>query len=240
MRLEGRAAMVTGAGRGIGRCIALALADEGASVGLAARTTAQLETVRGEIAAGGGTAACFPGDMADAEAVVALVRDFVAWAGRLDIAVNNAAAGLFGPLEETDAADWDRVMAVNARGPFLLCREALPHLRAAGGGHIVNIASVVGIKGYAGQSAYTASKHALMGMSKSLAREVQDEGIFVHAICPGGVNTGLISAARPDLDPAELIDPADVAGAVVFMVTREGNCVIDQLTIRRSSSKPFG
>lgn len=240
MRLEGRAALVTGAGRGIGRCIARALAEEGASVGLAARTEAELEAAREEIAAAGGAAACFPADMGDEREIVGLVRDVVAWAGRLDIAVNNAAAGLFGPLEDTDTADWDRVMAVNARGPFVLCREALPHLRAAGGGHIVNIASVVGTKGYADQSAYAASKHALMGMSKSLAREVQDDGIFVHAICPGGVNTDLIRAARPDLDPAELIDPADVAGAVVFMVTREGNAVVDQLTIRRHSSKPFG
>ncbi len=237
--LRGKAALVTGAGRGIGRSIALARARHGAAVALAARTAGQLRAVQAEIEALSGAAACFPADVSQERDVAGMVRGAAERFGRLDIVVNNAGIGLFGPLSEMAAADWDAIMAVNARGPFLVCREAIPYLRQQPRSFIVNITSVVGLKGYANQAAYSASKHAVMGMTKALAREVQAAGIRVHAVCPGGVDTEMAAQARPDLDRSGLIQPDEVAEAVLFLVTREGNAVIDQIDVRRASSTPW-
>jgi 3-oxoacyl-[acyl-carrier protein] reductase len=237
--LDGKVAIVTGASRGIGRAIALTLARNGASVSLAARTETRLKTLRAEIAACGGEAAVFPTDVGREDDAIALVRGTVERFGRLDIVVNNAGLGLFGPLETTTVEQWDLLMAVNARGAFLLCREAIPHLRQQELSFIVNISSVVGHKGYANQSAYSASKHALMGMTKALAKEVQQDGIRVHAICSGGVDTDLVRDARPDLDPTVLMQPQEIADIVLFLVTRRGNAVIDQVDVRRAASTPW-
>lgn len=237
--LSGKVAIVTGAGRGIGRSIALTLARYGARVALAARTEAELKVVQAEIEAEGGEAASFVTDVTREEDIVALVQHTIGRFGQLDILVNNAGAGVFKPLEETSVQEWDRVIAINARGPFLLCREALPYLRQRGRAYIVNISSVVGLKGYVNQTAYGASKHALMGLTKALAREVQKDGIRVHAICPGGVDTGLIGDARPDLDRSVLMQPQEIADIVLFLVTRTGNAVIDQVDVRRETATPW-
>ena len=237
--LDGKVAIVTGASRGTGRAVALTLARNGAGASLAARTESQLETLRAEIAALGGEAAVFPTDVGREGDVVALVRCTVERFGRLDIVINNAGLGLFGPLETATAEQWDRLMAVNARGAFLLCREALPYLRQHALSFIVNISSVVGHRGYANQSAYSASKHALMGMTKALAKEVQKDSIRVHAVCPGGVDTDLVRDARPDLDPSVLMQPQEIADIVLFLVTRRGNAVIDQVNVRRAASTPW-
>jgi 3-oxoacyl-[acyl-carrier protein] reductase len=237
--LEGKVAIVTGAGRGIGRSIALALARNGARVSLAARTGAELQAVQSEIEAFGGEAASFPTDVSREAEVVSLVRHTVERFGRLDILINNAGLGIFGPLVETTTEQWDRLMAVNARGPFLLCREAIPYLKQQEQAFIVNIASVVGVKGYVNQAAYSASKHALMGMTKALAKEVQKDGIRVHAICPGGVDTQLVGKARPDLERSVLMQPEEIADIVLFLVTRRGNAVIDEVHVRRAASTPW-
>ena len=237
--LTGKVAIVSGAGRGIGRGIALTLATGGARVSLAARTESELLAVQAEIEALGGQAARLLTDVGREADVVSLVADTMERFGRVDILINNAGIGIYGPLAETQVADWDRMMAVNARGPFLLCREAIPRLRRQELSHIVNISSVLGVKGYVSQSGYTASKHAVMGMSKALAKEVHEEGIRVHAICPGGVDTQMISQARPDLDHSVLIHPQEIADIVLFLVTRRGNAVIDVVYVRRAASTPW-
>jgi len=239
MLLSGKSAIVTGAGRGIGRCIALALAEVGAAVALVARTVPELESVRNEIEAVGGCGLVIRADVSIEADVVAAVKETAEAFGRLDILVNNAGIGVFGPLTETTTEVWDRIMAVNARGAFLFCREAIPHLRRQPCSYIVNVTSVVGHKGYANQAAYSASKHAVMGMSKALAKEVQADGIRVHAICPGGVDTGLAGRARPDLDTSVLMKPEEIADIVLFLVTRQGGAVIDEIRVRRASSLPW-
>jgi 3-oxoacyl-[acyl-carrier protein] reductase len=237
--LAEKVAIVTGAGRGIGRSIALSLARAGAAVALAARTPDQLRAVQAEIESFGGAALCISTDMRSEADIAALTRATLEQWGRLDIVVNNAGIGAFGPLAEATAEQWDQVMAVNARGTFLLCREAIPHLKRQRSSYIVNITSVVGVKGYANQALYGASKHAVMGLSKALAREVQKDGIRVHAVCPGGVDTELAGLARPDLDRSVLMSPEEIAEVVLFLVTRQGNAVIDQVDMRRESSTPW-
>lgn len=180
-----------------------------------------------------------PTDVSREADVVSLVKQTVKRFRRLDIVVNNAGIGRFGALADTTTEQWDEIMAVNARGPFLLCREAIPHLQKSRHPFIVNIGSVVSVKGYINQAAYSASKHALLGMSKALAKEVQKNGIRVHTICPGGVDTELVSRARPDIDRSELIHPDEIADIVLFLVTRRGNAVIDQIDVRRKSAAPW-
>ena len=131
------------------------------------------------------------------------------------------------------------MMDINARGPYLLCRYAIPYLRNGNTSFIINIGSVVSHKGYADQAIYTATKHALLGMSKSLARELQPDNIRVHMICPGGVATDLVSQARPDLEQSVLMQPQDIADAVLFLVTRRSNAVIDEINLRRAASTPW-
>jgi 3-oxoacyl-[acyl-carrier protein] reductase len=237
--LTSKVAIITGASRGIGRSIALALAGQGARVALAARDQSQLAVTQAEVEALGGTALSIATDVSAEADIVALVRRTIEQWGRLDIVVNNAGIGAFGPLAEATTEQWDRIMAVNARAPFLLCREAIPYLRQQPRSFIINITSVVGVKGYANQALYSASKHAVMGMSKALAKEVQQDGIRVHAVCPGGVDTDLAGQARPDLNRAVLMKPEEIADVVLFLATRQGNAVIDQIDMRRESSTPW-
>lgn len=238
--LEGKCAIVTGAGRGIGRAVALALADEGAKLILVSRTEEELKRVAEEAAfrAGRPCAIPSPADISVEEDVRRIAAHAETEFGCMDILVNNAGAAFRKPLAQTTATEWDNIMAVNARGPFLMCRECIPLLKREAGGFIVNIASVVAVKGYENQSAYGASKHALLGMTKALARETQPLGIRVHAICPGGVATPMISEMRPDLDQSGLMTPEEIAEIVVFLVTRKGNAVIDQINVRREASEP--
>ena len=240
--LAGKVAIVTGAGRGIGRSIALTLARYGVRVALASRTLRELEAVRAEIEAAGGEAASFPADISVEADAVSLVQRTVEQFGRLDILVNNAGIGIFKPLVETTVDEWDLTMAVNVRGPFLLCRAAVPYLRQQPRSTIVSIASVTAHKGYATQAAYSASKHALLGMSKALAREVQPDGIRVHVVAPGRVETEMGGRARPPDQPAAqsaLMQAEEIADIVLFLVTRQGTAVIDEVNVRRESATPW-
>jgi NAD(P)-dependent dehydrogenase (short-subunit alcohol dehydrogenase family) len=238
-RLAGKVAIVTGASRGIGRAISIALAKEAATIVLAARSTEKLKETAEQVTDAGGKAEIVVTELAEEESIRNLVKVTGENFSRLDILVNNAGVTHSAKLKETATADWDRCHQINARAPFILCREALPLLIKAEAAYIINIASVVGVKGYPLQSAYTASKHALRGMTISLAEELKGSNIRVHLLCPGGVDTELVGKVRPDIKKSDLMQPEEIAELVVYLVTHEGNAVIDELHIRRAASSPW-
>jgi len=238
-RLDSKVALVTGASRGIGRCISLALATEGARVILTGRDKEKLQDATQAVGKHQPGACWMELELSQELSIRTLIDRVKQQFGRLDILINNAGITFSGSLQETTTSDWDRILAVNARGPFILCREALDLLRQSKQGTIVNISSVVGVKGYPLQSAYTASKHALRGMSISLAEELKNDGIRVHVICPGGVDTEMVSRVRPDINKDELIDPQDIADLVLYLVTHTGNAVVDEIRVRRATAGPW-
>jgi NAD(P)-dependent dehydrogenase (short-subunit alcohol dehydrogenase family) len=217
----------------------MVLAEHRAFVLVAARTQKALDQVVGEVEKQGGKAQSIAFDLTDEQSILALAEQVRSDCGRLDILVNNAGLTHSAPLEQTTTDDFDRVMATNIRGPYLLIREVLPLLKQSKRGFIINIASVVGVKGYALQTAYTASKHALRGMSIALAEELRDTNIRLHVLCPGGVATDMIAHVRPDIPPETLMDPKEIAELVLYLVTHKGNAVIDELRIRRAASGPW-
>ena len=237
--LSERVAIVTGAGRGIGRAISVALAAESATIVLAARSVQHLRETADQVTQAGGQAHIVTTELTEEQSIKNLVTETDERFGRLDILVNNAGITHSALLEETATADWERLMWVNARAPFILCREALPLLRKSDRGYIINVSSVVGVKGYPMQSAYTSSKHALRGMSISLSEELRDTNIRVHVLCPGGVATDMVARVRPDIAADELIKPEELAELVHYLVTHKGNAVVDELHIRRTTAAPW-
>jgi NAD(P)-dependent dehydrogenase (short-subunit alcohol dehydrogenase family) len=237
--LQDKVALVTGSGRGIGRSISKALANAGAQVVVCSRTAAEIEKVVWEISKKNGKAIAVPADVANEGEVVSMFELVEDRFGKIDILVNNAGIGRFGSVADFEVRQFDELMAVNLRGTFLCCRQALKLMIPQKNGYIINISSVVGIKGYPKQAAYTASKHGIMGFTKSLAVEAQEHNIRVSAILPGGVDTELLRKARDDIETSTMMHPDDIAHAVIFLLSLSERAAIDQIYIRRNSSSPF-
>ncbi len=225
--LSGRVALVTGASQGIGRACSLALAAAGASVALAARNEAKLAEVAAEIAAAGGIAHCFPLDIADEASIKACAKAVVAHFGKLEVLVNNAGITRDGLTLRMKRADWDDVLNTNLTGAFLLSQAAMSPMLKARWGRIINITSIVGQAGQAGQANYAASKAGLIGLTKSLARELAGRAVTVNAVAPGYIETAMtgvlteeqrtamtsqIPLGRPGAD-------RDIAHAVAFLAS---------------------
>lgn len=237
--LKGKIALITGASGGIGSCIARRFAQDGISLALLGRSKEKLAATAASVREYGVETLLLPGDLLDdayLEDCFAAVKE--RFAG-LDILVNNAGIALSRSFEETTMAEFDRIMALNARVPYLACHLALPLLRCSECASILNIASVVAHKGYPLQSAYAASKHALAGFTKSLASEVHREDIRVHLISPGGVFTDMVRIARPDLTGEDMILPEDIAEIAAFFIEHRTNAVIDEICVHRSGKEPF-
>jgi NAD(P)-dependent dehydrogenase (short-subunit alcohol dehydrogenase family) len=238
-QLASKVAIVTGASRGIGRAISIALAKEASTIVLAARYIEKLKETAEKVREAGGKTEIVVTELSEEDSIKNLVKTTNEKFHRLDILINNAGITHSAKLEQTATEDWQRCINVNARAPFILCREALQLLKKSQSAHIINIASVVGVKGYPFQSAYTSSKHALRGMTISLAEELKGSNIRVHLLCPGGVDTDMVGSVRPDIPKNDLIKPEEIAELVLYLVTHKGNAVIDELHIRRAASTPW-
>lgn len=233
--MEGKAGLVTGAASGIGRACAVRFAAEGAAVVVADldRSREGGEKTVAAIEDAGGRAEFFACDVADSADNDALVARVVESYGSLDFAHNNAGIGVHKPLHETSDEDFDRVIAVNLRGTFLGMKAQIKHMLGAGGGAIVNTSSNAGTHAVKLLSAYTASKHGILGLTKNGAVEYADEGIRVNAVCPGAIMTPLMSneseeRQREILAPQAMTrfgEPEEVAAAVVWLCSEEASFV---------------
>ncbi|HEY7542784.1 MAG TPA: SDR family oxidoreductase [Methylomirabilota bacterium] len=233
-------ALVTGAGRGIGREIALALAREGCRVAVAARASEHLAATSSAVVGLGARALPVVLDVTDELAVARAIASVVAGLGPVDVLVNNAGIAESAPFAKTDTALWERHLRVNATGPYLLARAVLPAMLERGWGRVINIASLAGLVGAPYVTAYTASKHALVGFTRALAAEVAGKGVTVNAICPGFAATDIVwngarniaartgksfeeaVAAMARLNPGgRLIEPVEIAAVAAKLLRDE-------------------
>ena len=228
--LRGKTAIITGASRGIGRQLALALASHGVRLTLASRKLAGVQAVAEEVRAQGGQALAVPAHMGEREQVAALVRRTVEHWGGLDILMNNAATNPhYGPLLSASEAQMEKIMDVNLMGYFRLCQQGVPHLIRAGGGKIINIASIAGLRPGAGMGAYSISKAAVIMLTQVLARELGQHNIQVNALAPGVVKTKFSRALwqEPEREQAiagetplgRLGEPQDLVGAALLLAS---------------------
>jgi NAD(P)-dependent dehydrogenase (short-subunit alcohol dehydrogenase family) len=249
MLLKDRVAIVTGAGRGIGRAIAQRFAAEGAPLLVAARSAAEVDAVAGEIQKCGGRAAAVAGDVSREEDCARIVEAARERFGGVHILVNNA--GIFGPVkpaEEITPAEWDEALAINLRGPFLLARLVLPEMYARKSGVILNISSIAAKMAYAWEAPYAASKAGLLGLTRCLAAEGARKGVRVNAICPGPVfetrmsqDLGAELSRKMHLDPKKQVEDfantvlqgrgqtaGEIAAAALFLVSSEASVITAQ------------
>ena len=231
--LQGRVALVTGASQGIGRACALALARTGAQVALAARNTEKLTAVQAEITAAGGAASVFALDIASEESIQACAKAVLAQYGKVEILVNNAGITRDGLMLRMKRADWDAVLSTNLTGAFLLTQALMPAMLKARWGRIVNLTSVVGETGQAGQANYAASKAGLIGLTKSMARELASRSITVNAVAPGYIETPMTEVLNEQQRAAMLTQvplgragsPEEIAHAVAFLASEQAGYI---------------
>jgi len=232
-KLAGRVALVTGASQGIGRACALALAEAGAAVALAARNQDKLAGVLGEISARGGRGAIFKMDVAKEDEVESAFKAALAEFGKIDILVNNAGITRDQLLLRMKRADWEAVLATNLTGAYLCIQQALGPMLKQRWGRIINISSIFGQMGQAGQANYAASKAGLIGLTMAMAREVASRNITVNAVAPGYIETAMTTRLAPDLRAAALKmiplgragTDSEVAYAVRFLASEEAGYI---------------
>jgi NAD(P)-dependent dehydrogenase (short-subunit alcohol dehydrogenase family) len=236
MELRGASALVTGAGRGIGRAVALALGRAGAAVTLVARSRSELDDVATEIARAGGRAHAFAGDLRDRATCDAAVSEAVRAHGGLAILVNNAGIGGFAPLAETSDEQWEQIIGLNLTAVFRVTRAALPHL-ARGGGHVFMISSLAGRNPIANMAPYCASKAALDHLAACLMLEVRQSGVKVTTIAPGSVDTGFAGMPRGG-ETAWMLTGEDVARTVLELLRMRDDAHLSRIEMRPARPKP--
>jgi 3-oxoacyl-[acyl-carrier protein] reductase len=225
--VAGKTALVTGAGRGIGRAIALALAKAGCTVVVSARSLAELLAVEQEIVAANGNARVVQADLTRDDELHSLVQA----CGAVDFLINNAGWGKRAPVVRSRVDDWDQTFRLNLRAPMILAKELLPAMIRKGDGAVINIGSVSGKSGEANGAAYSASKFGLIGFTQSLFEEVRENGIKVAVILPGFVDTPMIPPVK-QLDRSRMIQADDVAEAVLYVLTSPATACPIEITLR--------
>ncbi len=226
-------ALVTGATEGIGRAIAFALGQAGYRIGVCARTAERLEQLVAALEEEGIEAAGVPGDVGIETSARTIVHHVSDKLGPVDTLVNNAGTAILKPIEKLTLAEWDATMATNIRSMFLLSREVLPGMRKRKSGSIVNIASLAARNGFAGGTAYVASKHAVLGFSRALMMEVRKDNVRVITILPGSVNTALMKnqgVLKPDFD--KILRPEDVAQATLCALQQPERVLVSEIDLR--------
>ncbi|HYU16726.1 MAG TPA: SDR family NAD(P)-dependent oxidoreductase [Candidatus Acidoferrum sp.] len=242
MKLRGKTALVTGGGRGIGRAIALGLAEEGAEVAVVDILGDNAESVRREIEAFGAKGLALEADLTRRAEVTRAVEDTVAQWGQIDVLVNNAGWDRLEPFLESEEETWDRIIAINFKAVLYVCKAVLPRMVERGGGKVVNIASDAGRVGSMGEAVYAGTKGAIIAFSKTLAREMARHRITVNVVCPGLTETPLLQGIRQQSPKTERVieavtraiplgrvgQPEDVAGAVVYLASPAADYVTGQ------------
>ena len=236
--LNGKSAIVTGAGTGIGEGAALALAREGTNVVICGRRSAPLENVAKRVKQSGGNCIYLTADVALAADVERVVETALANFGSIHLLVNNAGVSGGGAIHQHSIETWDRVMDINLRGPFLMSRAVLPLMREQQEGHIINISSESGLEYYETNGAYGVSKHALNALGEYIQRENQDLGIRVDTICPGMVVTEM-SQNQPGLDQSKCLTAEDIADLLLWLVTRRPNIKIGRPILIQTMENPW-
>ena len=232
MELNGQVAIVTGAGTGIGRATALALAESGCAVTVAARTATDLDSVADEIRAAGGRALAVPTDVTDEEQVGRLVeRALAEFGGRIDILVNNAGTNVRAPIHRLKTEDWRTILEVNTTGTFFCTRAVAPTMIEQRSGKIINVSSRAGRRATATRAAYSTAKFGVVGFGEAVQLDLKDHGITVSTVLPGPIATPLRRRSVPNEDPALLIGPETVAEVILFLATRPRDVIIPEVAI---------
>lgn len=229
--LNGKVILVTGAARGLGEAVSRELCAAGAQVLLADMRADQVNQVVDEIKAGGGSAAAFQLDVTDDKQIHAVMERIREEYGRLDGLINCAGIDKTLSIDELEIDDWDCILAVNLRAPFILSKLALPIMREQGSGHIINVCSTASKRAWPNTSAYHASKWGLLGFSHALLTEARPHNIKVTALIPGGMRTPFLFERFPDIDPGVLQDPKNVAETIHFLLTMPDETVIPELLV---------
>jgi 3-oxoacyl-[acyl-carrier protein] reductase len=226
-------AFITGATHGIGRATAFALGRSGYAVGVCARTAANVDALVAELTAAGIRAAGAAADVSQPEPVERAVAHVSETVGEIGVLVNNAGVLIAHPFEELTLDDWDTTMGTNLRSLFVVTRAVLPGMRRRREGTVVNVASLAARNGFAGGTAYTASKHAVLGFGRSLMLEVRKEGIRVITVCPGSVDTAMLQD-QPMLkrDPQRILRPEDIAEAILAAVRLPPRAMVSEIDVR--------
>ena len=237
--LDNKTLLLTGAGGGIGRAIAVRLAKEGMNIILFGGNNLEKLNETREAVEVFSSCLMLPGDLTDIDFMTTALEKAAAFRDGIDVLINNAGVAANAPFEKVTLEEYDKIMNINVKVPFLLTQKVLPFLKRSVSPTIINIASVTGHAGYLQQSIYSASKHALLGMTKSIAAEYYKENIRVHAISPGGVFTDMVKVTRPDLTGEGMIMPEDIAEIAHFFLAHRGNAVIDEILVHRVGKEPF-
>ena len=237
MKVRGSVALVTGAGRGIGKAIATTLAKNGATVVLVSRTLTELENVRDEIKGAGGEAIPLRADVTREADVAGVFREIEGKFKRLDILVNNAGVGRFAPVKDLRVEDFDEMWNLNVRGVFLCTQKAVPLMQNQRSGCIVNISSLAGKNALVNGAGYAATKWALMGFSNSLRLEVREFNVRVITICPGSVDTSFSPTPKDPGKSGKILHPEDVADTLLAAISVPDRAMVSEIDIRPTNPK---